>query len=98
MAIDSNIYYVDGTNPSFTLNTGSGPRIFKDYISFSQMFASIPRVVLGLTHIDATGATAVRMDISAPSVNREGFTIEIQTWDDSLVFGICLHWLAHEEN
>jgi len=76
---------------------GTGPRISRNQVSFSERFKSVPAVNVGLTMWDMDSTPNARMDITAESVNEDGFDLVFRTWGDTRVARVREKWMAFGE-
>lgn len=74
--------------------TGSGPRVSRTNVAFSEAFKIPPSVQVGLSMWDLDGASNVRTDISAEGITTSGFEIVFRTWGDSRVARVRANWMA----
>lgn len=74
--------------------TGSGPRVSRTTVTFSESFRTAPNVQVGLSMWDLDGASNVRTDISAEDITEAGFEIVFRTWGDSRVARVRANWMA----
>lgn len=74
--------------------TGSGPRIERQQVRFSEPFAAAPTVHVSVTMWDIAVSANQRADIAVANVTPEGFTIEFRTWADTRVARIRAGWMA----
>jgi hypothetical protein len=66
-------------------------------VSFSQPFASVPAVSIGLSHLDARGSDAMdslRLDVHVVAVDQSGFNYSFSTWCRTVVNGASAAWIA----
>ncbi|MEM8591575.1 MAG: H-type lectin domain-containing protein [Pseudomonadota bacterium] len=77
--------------------SGTGPRMTRNPVRFSEPFKSIPSVHVGLSMWDMDSAPNARMDIKAEAVNEQGFEIVFRTWGDTRVARVRANWLAMGE-
>lgn len=74
--------------------TGSGPRVSRSRVSFSETFREPPSVQVGLSMWDLDGKSNVRTDISAEDITSTDFEIVFRTWGDSRVARVRANWMA----
>jgi hypothetical protein len=92
--VESGTWGVNRDTPGYTLDKNKGDRVMTVNVSFDNPFDVKPDIVLGVTMLDANQKTAVRYDITAMSISRDGFTIQIKTWSETEILGIGGYWLA----
>jgi hypothetical protein len=73
---------------------GSGERELRHEVTFSEPFASIPIVIVGMSMWDLDQKTNQRADLSAQDVNGQGFTLIFKTWGDTRVARVRAGWTA----
>jgi hypothetical protein len=94
----SGTWCANSETKNYTLDKNSGERKVTIEVNFLKPFENKPDVVVGVNAIDADKSQNTRYSVSAKSISRDGFTIEIATWSESKVFTICGFWVAHAEN
>ena len=93
--VESGSWGVSTATTNYTFNKNEGDRIMTINVSFDTPFDVKPDVVLSVTMLDASDQTAVRYDVSAMSISRDGFSIRVKTWSNTQIKGISGTWLAH---
>lgn len=73
---------------------GAGTRTFSAHVPFEQPFDRVPDVAVGLSMIDILDGHNARLNAFAEGVTTTGFTLVIQTWGDSRVWGCGAAWVA----
>jgi hypothetical protein len=81
----------------YTLDKNSGDREMILEISFEKSFDKIPKVYLSIAQLDASKETNLRYRIETVSISRDGFTLKVSTWSDSIIFSISGYWFAYTE-
>ena len=56
----------------------------------------MPRVVLALAGVDCSKEANLRLDLEAYDIEPGEFSIRIKAWDDTLVYGVLVTWIAHD--
>jgi hypothetical protein len=79
---------------SWTLNTGSGERIFRRPVTFSPAFNSAPRVVTTISLLDAGINSGIRFSVYPENIGPGGFDFVIRTWSSSIVIAVAGYWVA----
>lgn len=74
--------------------TGSGPRVARHRVVFSEPFAGVPAVSVGLSMWDIDRRTNPRLDLAAENVTAEGFDLVFRTWGDTRIARVRADWLA----
>jgi hypothetical protein len=80
--------------PGYQLMVGTGNRSEAFRINFSQTFADKPEVVVGISEFDING-DGNRATIHAESIDKNGFSIRIETWANSSINSIQANWIAY---
>jgi hypothetical protein len=84
-------------SPEWNLHTGTGDRFFRPAdVKFDPPFDASPHVVLALAGVDCSHEANLRLDLEAYDIEPGEFSIRIKAWDDTLVFGVQLTWIAHD--
>lgn len=74
--------------------TGTGPRLVRRTIAFSQPFRIPPTVLVSMEMWDADGSSNQRADLSASQIKSDRFDVVFKTWGDSRVARVRAGWLA----
>ncbi|MEL6914013.1 MAG: H-type lectin domain-containing protein [Pseudomonadota bacterium] len=77
--------------------SGTGPRVARLAVSFSDAFRAPPVVHVGLSMWDMDGMTNPRADLRAEAVTQHGFELVFRTWGDTRVARIRATWMAFGE-
>ncbi|MCB1209740.1 MAG: H-type lectin domain-containing protein [Verrucomicrobiales bacterium] len=80
--------------PAEAATTDGTARTHVHSVVFSQPFAYMPVVTVGLCGFDLDKHTGGRISISARAISAEGFEVHITTWRDTLVYSVEFSWLA----
>lgn len=83
---------------AYSLHKGNGDRGITIEVNYEKPFDKKPKVFISVVSIDADGNFNVRYNVDQASVSRDGFTLKINTWGDSKVYGITGYWLAFTED
>ena len=87
--------FSEKTHPSeWRLGSGTGHRIFRATIKFPEAFPVAPRLAVALTGVDSSNTTNLRVGIEAQDIEMQEFDLVVNTWDDTLIFGITGVWIA----
>jgi hypothetical protein len=73
---------------------GHGSRTARARVTFSEPFAAVPAVTVGLSLWDFAHETNTRADLSTENVTEEGFTILFRTWNDTRIARVRVSWQA----
>jgi hypothetical protein len=88
-------FYGYGQNPGeWTLNKGTGERLFDAEIKFPVPFTAPPVVMISLTGLDSQGGRNTRVIIASQDVTAYDFEVLVRTWDDSIVYSVYGTWIA----
>jgi len=93
--VQSAAFSMDKTTKDFSLDNGKGDRIAQIEITFPTPFDSKPEIVIAVSSVDAAKETNLRYSAKAIGISRDGFTLQVKTWDDSKIFGIGGSWIAY---
>lgn len=74
--------------------TGEGPREARMKVNFSQAFAELPRVMVGLSMWDIENTANQRANIQAENVTNTSFDLVFRSWADTKVARIRAEWIA----
>ncbi|KAM0231179.1 hypothetical protein ACHAP5_011165 [Fusarium lateritium] len=64
-------------------------------INFSRPYKSAPKMVVWLSMLDMDKGFNWRVTATATKKDRFGFTMNIDTWSDSILYGATAHWIAY---
>jgi hypothetical protein len=84
---------VEGT-PGYTLDKGTGDRIFTLEVKFTKTFTAKPDIHLNITMVEGDKNGEVKYDVSTSFVTTEGFIIKAKTWGDGKIRSIGGSWFA----
>jgi hypothetical protein len=79
-------------------STRTNTRISTHRITFERPFISLPKVIVFLNMLDLDKNFAWRIKTYATDIDCRGFTIHIETWDNTVVHGAAAGWVAYPEN
>ena len=71
-----------------------GRRSYEQRVVFEAPFSRTPVVQLGLTGFDIDNCGSARIGVRVADITPEGFSVVLETWRDTLVYGVKLSWLA----
>ena len=83
--------------PNYTLHENQGQRSVIISVPFLEPFDTKPDVILTVNHMDAESKTNVRYTVKAVTITRDGFTIQLSTWENTKIYGMNGYWLAHAD-
>lgn len=93
--VESGKWGINVDTPNYTLSKNQGERSMIINVAFDVPFDVKPDIVLSVTLLDASDKTAIRYDVSAMSVSRDGFSIKVVTWSNTIINSISGSWIAH---
>ncbi|KAG9009790.1 hypothetical protein FRB90_008140 [Tulasnella sp. 427] len=69
-------------------------------INFERPFATPPKVITFLKYLDmgSRSDTATRVKIYPTEIDAKGFTLHVDSWMESTVFGVIAAWVAYPED
>ena len=78
------------------LETGApfGPRSDTFQVTFSRPFCRTPRVALSLRGFDTEHRINQRIVVNAVNVTPSGFTVQVNTWADTKIYGVETTYVA----
>lgn len=77
------------TNPDpLPTTTNCRVRFFREYVS-------PPVVVVWLNRLDMSSGTAWCVNVTASHVSTTGFMLNVNTWNESIVYGVGISWVAY---
>lgn len=89
-------FQANSKSSGYNLNKNEGTRVFTIEVRFDTPFETTPEVIVSVNYINAdTKSKDLRFKVDTSAVTRDGFIIKIETWDDSIIYGIRGNWLAH---
>jgi hypothetical protein len=72
-----------------------GTRIYSVPIRFQNSFVFPPNVTVSLSHLDSKNSIhSTRVSVYAENITSTGFNIKMQSWVDSVVYGVGVQWIA----
>jgi hypothetical protein len=91
-AVDFNVH-----TSGWTLGAGAGDRSFvSPDIPFDPPFGTPPHVAVAISGVDAAQSANLRLFVETSDVEAGEFNIVVSTWDDTLVFGVRITWIAYD--
>lgn len=78
----------------WTLVEGQGERSYRHAVHFDRPFFRAPVVHLGVVGVDASKDDNLRLRVRAEDIGPTGFTIVVETWLHSRLWGVDVSWLA----
>lgn len=93
--VDTNTIAVDRNDPGWRLDQGTGIRTFTKHVDFNPDFTQAPKVVVGIAHFDIDNGGNARLKVRPLNVTNEGFDLVIETWANTIVYGVSAFYFAH---
>ncbi len=80
----------------WSLSSGTGERIFIEFVTFEKPFDVPPTVVVSLAGFDATGDEnrTTRIHVIPDKITKAGCVLKIKAWGSSKVNAVYGSWLA----
>ncbi|XP_078331105.1 uncharacterized protein LOC144624940 [Crassostrea virginica] len=75
-------------------NFPSPPWPYKLGVTFKTPFQNAPTVTQGLTMLDSSRSTNVRINSIVHKVTNKGFEAYLHTWTDTILYGAFITWMA----
>jgi hypothetical protein len=82
----------------FSTPTDAHSRLFSHDITFARRFVSPPKLIVFFNALDLDKETNCRIKTYATNVSGTGFTIHIESWHNTVVYGASAGWIAYPEN
>ena len=73
---------------------GGEHRYGQDTIEFGDEFGEEPQVMVAIAKIDADSRYNIRAHVYVTSTSTKEFTFAVDTWDNSIVYGASVAWIA----
>ena len=67
-------------------------------INFDRAYAAPPKVVVWLSQLDMAHDKHWRVRATATDIDAKGFTIHLDTWDDTTLYSAAADWIAYPAN
>lgn len=74
--------------------TGEGERERRQRVTFSERFSKRPVVHCSVSLWDIDSSSNVRADVTAESIDDDGFEIVFRTWGDTKIARARIGWMA----
>jgi hypothetical protein len=83
-------------NEGWTLASGTGERVYIEFVTFDKLFDAPPHILVSLTGYDATAGSdgSVKINLVVDKITKAGCIIKVVTWGDTKVTGVFGSWLA----
>ena len=95
-SIQTGKYVANYQSEGYNLNKGEGKRSFNIEVRFEKPYESTPEVLVTINHVnvETKDGVRVRYEVITKGISRDGFIIELTTWDDSKVHELRGNWIA----
>lgn len=93
--MQSGTFTFDKSTPEYTLDQNKGDRVAQIEIAFPKPFDVKPEIVIAVSTVDASKETNLRFSFKTIGVSRDGFTLQVKTWEDSKIHAIGGSWIAY---
>jgi serine/threonine protein kinase len=64
-------------------------------ITFPRVYTGLPRVVVWLNQLNMSNSANWRVNVYATDISQTGFTLHIDTWEDSILYSAGVTWIAY---
>ena len=64
-------------------------------MTFARPYLNLPQVVVWLSNLDMACSANWRVHVYTTDITKTGFTLNLDTWADSSLYGARVVWLAH---
>ncbi|WP_067540939.1 H-type lectin domain-containing protein [Nocardia crassostreae] len=81
-------------SPGWALNSGSGPREWREPVVFAKPFNMPPDVTIALSMLDVDESKNARVRVEAQNITDKGFDLVCGTWADTILYSVNADWLA----
>jgi hypothetical protein len=99
MHIQTGIHAADDNNPDFrSFRDKEGERSFEHIVRFEQPFATVPKILVALSHLDIASYAALRLTVTAKKISASGFTLRYFTWGNTQILSLGVQWMALHES
>ena len=69
-------------------------RTFSQHIYFEEKYERPPKVLVFFNKLDSAKDNNLRYSIYSSNIDTSGFDLNIQTWDDSCIYGFRIIWIS----
>jgi len=94
LAILSAVVPMNSPAEDWVLQSGAGPRRYTRDVVFERSFSGPPVVQLGVVGVDSSRDHNLRLRVGAENITPAGFTLVVETWWETVLFGVDVSWLA----
>jgi H-type lectin domain len=92
----ANMQYLTGEHMRNLWNNPNDPASVR--VNFERPFLTPPKVVIFLNHIDLDKKRNWRLRTTATDIGVDGFTLNIETWGDTILYAAKACWIAYPED
>jgi hypothetical protein len=85
---------MSSSSPDWSLRTNDGPRRYVHEVVFERAFSGPPVVQLGIVGIDSSKDHNLRLRVHPEAISATRFTIFVETWWETVIYGVDVSWLA----
>ncbi|KAL2279396.1 hypothetical protein FJTKL_13466 [Diaporthe vaccinii] len=89
-------YIQTGVYNTMETRAGNKPQLkYSERINFASPFRAPPKVITWLQSLDMDKSKNWRIRVCATKIDKKGFTIHADSWDDSILYSAGVTWLAY---
>jgi len=92
----ANLEFLTGEHMRNLLADKNAPSAVR--INFERPFVTPPKVAVFLNHIDLDKSKGWRLKTTATNIDTRGFTLNIETWADTILYAAQAAWVAYPED
>lgn len=94
--LPANMQYLTGEHMRNLIDNPNDPASVR--VNFERPFITPPKVVVFLNYIDLDNRYNWRLKTTATGVSVDGFTLNIETWGDTILYAAQACWIAYPED
>ena len=92
--LDGFVSVFDHWGASTVMWDGAGERTVRAKVAFDTPFATPPAVTISISVLDADNASYLRLNLRTEEVSGAGFTVAVDTWEDTRIARLGVTWQA----
>ncbi|KAG6903912.1 hypothetical protein DXG01_014036, partial [Tephrocybe rancida] len=92
----ANLQYSTGEHMRNLLADPKSPASVR--VNFDRPFATPPKVVVFFNYLDLAKGKNWRLKTNATAIDETGFTLNIETWSDTVLYAAQVGWVAYPED
>lgn len=69
-------------------------RTYSAHINFEEKYERPPKVLLFINKLDSDKNSNLRISFYSSNIDTNGFDLNLQTWDDSIIYGFRIIWIS----